>query len=321
MTKIKPFEWFYFDVHQPDGYDFVFSFHIQPFMSHFDVCIFDVFIYRNNRLFFHNFLLLSPDALQIEQKGNYIQHEANPFFLLERNPHTLKLSIRGEWLNMDLNMDSDIPLNMPLNVSFPAQSSDLQTFRWQLFMPLATAKGSLQIKSKKDNWQKITINGRGYHDGNSGRFNLKKALNSWLWMKIYSKGALWIAGKIVPRRGQVQNILVRVQPPDIAHTMQADIDLNERSLQINSEFGRQSFELIESYQLDDLRFLIPAWPKAFESFEKIREILAALTLDRKALKPLRNVLTNGKYRRRRWLAKDENGEIIEIFGEEMILNG
>ncbi len=320
MTDAQTFEWLYWDVHQPDGYDLVFSLHVKPFMSHFAVSIFDVFVYQNNRLLLHKFLLFSPDKLQIEQNGNRIHHRDNPLFLLERNTRTLTLSARADWLTLDLEMTTDTPLSAPLDVHFPARSSALQTFRWLLFMPLAKASGTMQIQNKKGDWQKITLNGRAYHDANSGGFNLKKELKAWQWMKIYQNETLWIAGKIVPLHEQVNNVLLRVRMPRVDLTLQANIESDEHGLNIVSPLGDLHFDYIEHYKLDDLRFLVPVWPKPFESLEKIREILAAFTLDRKILAPLRNWLTNGKYRRRRWLARDAQNRNVEIFGEEMFLN-
>ena len=320
MPKSESFEWLYFDVHQPDGYDLVFSFHTKPFMSHFNVGIFDVFIYRHKRRLVHKFLLMKGDQLQVAPNGDQIQYQSNATLFFERNQKYVKLSIRSDWLELNLFLKNDRPMQKPLDVHFPSRNKALQSFRWLLFMPQARASGQLRIKDEDEQWLEIVIDGNGYHDANQGELNLKKELKSWLWMKIYQQETLWIVGKIVPRNNEVKHILVRVGPQQTEYIMQVNIELNERSLQFECAWGKWVFYLKENYQLDDLRFLVPVWPAALVPLEKVREILAALTLERKALRPLRELLTNGKYRRRRWLAQDADGQNVEIFGEEMLLN-
>ncbi len=317
----KEFEWLYFDVHQPDGYDLVFSLHLKPFMSQFDVAIFDVFVYYRNRLRFHKFLIFDFDSLEIERQGRALKRIANSFFELECNAQNCKLSVRDEALKIDLVMESQTSMSDVKELSFPVKGEALRTFRWLLYMPRAKASGRLRFREKKGDWQEIPINGRGYCDGNLGRFNLKEELNFWLWMKIYQNDTMWIAGKIFPRFEKAKHVVVRVRPDEIVHTFDARVALGKHELRLETPWGMQKFELQKSFLLDDLRFLIPQWPKVLQPLEKVRELLAALTLDRQTLRPLRNALTNGKYERRRYLARYDHGNTVEIFGEEMFLNG
>ncbi len=320
LNKNPFFEWFYFDIHCADSMDIVFTFHTKPFMSHFNVSIFDIFIYRNNQRLVHKFLVIPQDQLHIAPNGDRMQFRSDATLFFERKPEHAKLDIHADWLELNLLLENDQPGAEPLDVHFPSQNKALQSFRWLLFMPQAQASGRLRIKDGKGQWLDINISGHGYHDANQGALNLKKELKSWLWMKIYQKETLWIAGKIVPRNDEVKNILVRVGDRQTDFTTDAHIEMNESRLQFECAWGKWDFELKENYRLDDLRFLVPVWPAALAPLEKVREILAAFTLERKALKPLREWLTNGKYRRYRRLAKDADGHEVEIFGEEMLLN-
>ena len=315
------FDWLYFDVHQQDGYDFVFSFHILPFMSQFRVSIFDAFVYRNNRLLFHKYLVMPWKNLQIKNDGNKIFYPLSPHFLFDRNHEHLKLNIQSNKLELNLEMHNVLKVQEPLKITLLSELEALRTFEWNLFMPITQAQGWLRYRKKgSDDWRKFSILGQGYHDGNRGAFNLKKELKSWLWMKIYQGEQMWIIGKIISKYDRMHPILVRVTPYSLKFTFAVQFHSDAQSLHIKSDLGNLSLKIIENHRLDDLRFLVNTWPKFLSNASKAREILAAAALEHPALKCLRNTLTNGKYRRRRWVAETRQGEKAAIFGEEMILN-
>ncbi len=320
LQKVKhpssAFEWFYFDVHGGGGLDVVFSFHHLPFMSHFAVSILDVFVYKQNRPYYHTFLIFPRKKLSVRRNGTQFQCADKSRFSLEFSNEKARLVARDEKVELDVRFTNRHPQKEPLEFSLGEQP-----FCWTLYMPRAQAQGVLRIRDKdRIETEEIPVNGRAYFDANNGELNLKKTIRSWLWFKIYMNDELWIAGDVHPRQGAPYSVLVKVTPTAIAHTTKVQIQLDAQQLRIDSSLGTLLARLTEHSRLDELRFLVPVWPRWLTFPEKIREILAGLTLDRPALKPVQKWLTNGVYYRHRWLGRTEEGQSMEIFGEEMMLN-
>jgi len=315
-SKLPSFEWFYFDVHGTDGVDVVFSFHSLPFMSRFAVSILDIFVYKENRPYYHTFLIFPRKRLSIRRNGTEIQCADKSRFFLEFSNEKARLWARDEKVEVDVRFTNGHPQKEPLEFSLGEQP-----FYWKLYMPRAQAQGVLRIHEPKHiGDEEIPVNGRAYFDANNGNLNLKKTIRSWLWFKMYMNDELWIAGDVHPRQGAPHSVLVKVTPVTITHTTNVQIRLNAQQLRIGSPLGALHLQLVERNRLDELYFLVPVWPDWLAFPEKIREILAGLTLNRPALKPVQKWLTNGVYYRHRWLARTEDGRSVEIFGEEMILN-
>lgn len=315
-SKLLAFEWFYFDVHGDDGLDVVFSFHRLPFMSHFAVSILDVFVYKENRPYYHTFLIFPRKKLSVRRNGTQIQCADKSRFFLEFSNEKARLWARDEKMEVDVQFTNRHPQKEPLEFSLGDQP-----FYWKLYMPRAQAQGVLRIRDKKRRRdEEIPVNGRAYFDANNGKLNLKKAIRSWLWFKIYMNDELWIAGDVHPRQGAPYTVLVKITPTAISHTTKVQIRLDAQQLRIDSSLGALQVQLTEHSRLDELRFLVPVWPEWLAFPEKIREILAGLTLNRPALKSVQKWLTNGVYYRHRWLGRTAEGRSVEIFGEEMILN-
>ncbi|NOX87893.1 MAG: hypothetical protein GXO77_02625 [Calditrichaeota bacterium] len=321
MIPSHLFEWFYFDVHQQDGFDFVLSFHTLPFMSQFEVSIFDLFVYRENQPFFHKYFAIPLNQFEFEQGRKKIVHPKDPKLLFSRSKNLVKIDAQTRRYELKLKMINQAKDDRIQELDLFTDVNDQQSFSWHLYMPQARAEGVFRYLDESENkWKEITISGKGYHDANRGNVNLKKELKSWIWMKIYFNDELWIVGKIILLKGKEFNVLVKSLPSKQEYTTKANIELNSKRIEIKSPIGNLKVDFTKTVQIDDLRFLVPSFRSYLGWAGKIREVLAAVSLENNPMKVFRNILTNGKYRRHRWWGKTGGGKQVEIFGEEMILN-
>lgn len=313
------FEWFYIDVHQSDGHDLVFSFHTHPFMSQFKIAIFDIFVYYQNQPVFHRFFVIPKSDIR-RNDPNVIEVKNSLKLKLEINDQQAIFEFAAKEVQIQLDLKHPKIEGLPLNLELFKEVSD-KSFQWKLFMPLARASGKITYpEADGQTFNQMTIDGTGYLDSNSGNINLKKELAYWLWAKIKWQDELLIAGKVQDKTGKVSNILVKCSNEKIAVDDQAKIDFNEKDLSISSALGAFDFALNEVKIIDDLRFLVSTAPKIFSLQMKIIEVIAGLAVQKKSLKWLTPLLTNGRYLRKRWLATTKTGQEVEIFGEEMFLN-
>ncbi len=310
------FQWFYFDAHCSEQTDVVISFHLQPFVSRFEVSILDVFVYKENHPYFHRYLVLPRKALQVNQLNSRIVFDNNQLhLLLEFDQNTAQLTVRTPDLELDLQVRNMHQERKPLRLSLGDQP-----FFWTLYMPWARASGTLRFIPKSGPQKTIALEGQAYFDGNDGFLNLKKNLKSWLWMKVYLGERLLITGEVLPLVGAKRTFLVEVTPTEIRSAEQSRLHVTPESLQIYSSIGDWQLQIEKQITIDKLSFRVPVWPDWLALPEKIVEILASLTLNFPGLKWLRPWVMNGLYRRERWTARTKDGEKVEIFGEEMILN-
>jgi len=314
------FEWFYIDVHQNDGYDLVLSLHTHPFMSQFKICIFDVFVYYQNQPVFHRFFVIPQAELQQRPNPLLIEVQTNLKLRLEIKNQQAYFEFVSETVQIQLELKHPKVEGLPLNRELFKKKSN-KSFQWSLFMPLAKATGKMaySITGEKAVNQMV-VDGIGYLDSNRGTINLKKELAYWLWAKIKWQDELLIAGKVQDKTGKVLDILVKCSNKKVAVDEQVKIDFIAKSLSINSALGAFEFALNEVKTIDDLRFLVSTAPKIYSLPMKVIEVIAGLAVQKKSLKWLTPLLTNGRYLRKRWLATAKTGQKVEIFGEEMFLN-
>ena len=79
MINYSNFEWYYFDLHTHNGYDVVCTVHPKPFNSIFNISIFDVFVYKNNKVLFHHFFVKSADQKQNEEAPFVLKYDDNNY--------------------------------------------------------------------------------------------------------------------------------------------------------------------------------------------------------------------------------------------------
>ena len=314
----RVFEWFYIDVHQADGHDLVFSLHTRPFMSQFKICIFDVFVYFQNRPVFHRFFAF-PQKKMIRKDSSTIEINDRQNLKLKIGLERSSLEFASEEVQIRLELESKKVKGLPLIIDLFGKGTE-KSFQWELFMPGAKAKGQIVFGNENQSTEKLAISGTGYFDSNRGNINLKKELAYWLWAKIKFEDELWIAGKVKTLPGKFFNVLVKCTDQKVVVDEQAIIDFKEQTLKIDSVSGNMDLKLNAVKVIDDLRFLVATWPKMFNFPMKIIEILAGIAVQKKSLTWLAGALTNGRYLRKRWLARTGKGDTVEIFGEEMFLN-
>ncbi len=314
----KFFEWYYIDIHQTNGYDLVFSLHTFPFMSQFEISLFDAFVYYNNRPVFHEFLVVPQHELG--KQADALIEFSNSKLRLAFEDHHLQLQAKTKQFAIDLTLTGQIKTGLPLQLELPFASE--KTFVWKLFMPLAQAEGTFSyFDAQSRSLKTLAIDGKGYFDSNNGNFNLKKQVKNWHWTKIYFKDRMWIAGRIACTNQRDFQLLVNCSGGRAELDKKATVEYSDQIIQINSAFGEQKLQLKQAWLLDDLYFLVATWPPILDFAGKIREVLAGIAVQKKSLNWLAKYLTNGRYLRKRWLAQTASGEPVEIFGEEMLLNG
>ncbi len=313
------FEWFYIDVHQEDGYDVVITLHTHPFMSQFEIGIFDIFIYYQNQPLLHRFFVFPQEEMQ--RTGDSLIKVDNQIklnFKIEKSGAFLDFALDPVHLQLELTQPeiSGLPLTEEL-----FEENQAKSFQWQLLLPMARATGKINIlPSGEQSLKQLPIEGIGYLDSNYGNINLKKEVSYWLWAKIKWQDGLLIAGKVKTKDGNIRDILVKYGQGEVAVDQQARIEFTGQQLNIDSALGQYQLALNNVKVIDDLRFLISTAPKIFSLPMKVIEVLAGIAVQKKSLKWLTPLLTNGRYFRKRWLATSKTGEKVEIFGEEMFLN-
>ncbi len=320
MVKHKTFEWHYLDVHQSNGYDFVFTFHTIPFMSRFSVSIFDVFVYRDNQPYFHEYFVMPRKEVKTMPGEFFYYGSGGRRFVFKTSERQVVLRVSAEKFTLHLTAENLQPNLEPLHYDL-FEDSEEKSFKWHLYMPRARARGTLTIISPKTTEnEELTIEGTTYYDGNSGNVNLQEVIDNWLWLKLNLRESFWILGKIVTNQQKTFDVAVKVDEHEICTTKKARIEFSQNRLQVLSECGNLDLQIFQTFTIDQLRFLVPSWSGVAGVLEKFREIFAAMALKRNPQGKISKMLTNGRYVRKRWLANDARENKVELFGEEMWLN-
>jgi len=296
------FAWYYFDLHSTDGYDLILTWHIQPFQTVFPITIFDLFVYREGRKLLHKFTALPAGKLHRDEQESQISAPGLNFkkesgqYLIEADQPEFRLKFR-----LKRNPSSEVKQFELLPV--PGESS----FNWRLFEMLQPAECELET-----NGQKYRFSGPGYHDYNAGNINLKKELNRWSWLKLFYPDRILVLGEIEDRQQKRRQVAVSSAGGTI-NQFQEDED----RLLISSSDGLEAIQLAAPVGLDMVRFYMSATARVWLPWQKLREVSAVLTANRKPLSVLHRSLTNVEYRRFRQQATDSRGREISIFREEI----
>ncbi len=301
------FEWYYFDVHTDHGHDVVFTLHVKPFMSRFEISIFDFFVYKNNKRLIHHFFSRPQRELQRGQDNRILNYDDRNF--LKKTDDTFVLQFTDESITFRLKLESLLPTDTPLEVPLLPGGKGNDSFMWIVYAPVCKASGSLVFKNEE-----IRLDGRGYHDYNGGSVNLKKTLKDWYWGKFFEVERLTILGQIVDRRGKQKNIIVTADENEI-HLEQ---DINIKRASGVTTTGNFSFTETAHWMLDDIRFFVSgSGAGGKQIFSKMMELLLYLLSRIPGLSFLHRLLSNTRYRRFRVEGKRENGEPLVSFFEEI----
>lgn len=304
------FEWYYFDFHTDDGYDIVFTLHTRPFMSVFNVSIFDLFVYQGERRLLHHFFIRPQDQMSIGCNPFILRFDDHNYFIREQG--CLELSVRDAQVALQVKIENLFPDRKPLEENLYPDTAQGKTFKWILYLPLGHAAGSFKSSSLQ-----IPIEGQAYHDYNAGDINLKKELSGWYWGKFYRQDSLLILGEIITANRQKKSIFVNATPDIFEVDKEPRVIISGSDISLQSSSGSFSFSCEQDFLIDDIYFLVDTWSSSLLPFVKLREIAAALTLEKQLLRPLNRILTNGCYQRFRKTGRDEQGISITSFQERI----
>lgn len=304
------FEWYYFDLHNDEGYDLVFTLHSRPFMTQFAVSIFDIFLYKDNALLEHRFFTIPAGCLKEDGSETPVWFDENNY--ITHKQKQIIARAKGADIYLELKFTKIYDYGDFFQYDLMSHKQQGQEFIWRLFAPLCRAKAKLSIGNKTYNMQ-----GKGYHDYNAGNFFLKKELKGWRWSKIYDQEALFIVGEIIPRQAPSHKILVVPGKQKLHHSADFYFFADTKKLTIKSAMSNFEFILEKSRQIDDIRFLASQTSGSFLYPAKIYELITAFSLQYSVLKPLSNLLTNARYVRRRLQGKTAEGGDVNVFQEEI----
>ena len=302
----NPFEWYYFDVHTDSGHDVVFTLHVKPFMSRFEISIFDFFVYKDNKRLIHYFFSRPQQELQRGQNNNILKYDDRNF--LKKTDDMFWLSFTDETIAFDLRLESLLSTDNPPQVNLLPEDRGNEYFKWIVYAPVCRASGALSFKEEE-----ISLDGRGYHDYNGGSINLKKTLKGWYWGKFFEAERLTILGQITDRNEKQKNIMLT------AGTNGIQQEPNIRIERASGVTTAGDFKCTESakWMLDDIRFFVSRGSGSKQIFSKIMELLLYFLSSIPGLNFLHRLLSNTRYRRFRVEGKRENGEPLLSFFEEI----
>ncbi len=300
--------WHYFDVHTADGYDIVFTLHNRPFMSLFNVAIFDFFIYHNHRRILHYFFTL-PQTREFTQAEPFLLRFDDHNYIKELNGG-MEISAHNERINLQLRLENCLPPAEYIHLRLPLGEKDY--FAWQLLAPQSASSGRLSW----DNHE-LSLLGQGYHDRNYGTVHLKSALSGWRWAKFFLPDEMLIVGEMYFRKAPERFVLVRCTKQSCRWTQQATVERNRERLRIHSDLGDFSLQQRSKQRIDHTDFMIPAWPALLQPAEKLRELLAFFTINYKLLQPFKGIFTNGCYERYKSVYFDNHKQEVQAFQERI----
>ncbi len=301
------FEWYYFDIHTDSGYDVVFTLHVKPFMSRFDISIFDFFVYKDKQRLIHHFYSRPQQELLRGQDGYILRYDDRNY--LKKTDDTFWLAFKDEKLEFNLQLDSLLPTAAPLNVNLLPDSENADLFKWTLFAPVCKGFGLLRFKGNE-----ILLDGRGYHDYNGGSINLKQTLKGWYWGKFFEAGKLTILGQITDRNGKQKNIKLTADTNGLQQEQNIKI---ERASGVTTAGDFKFTESIR-WMLDDIRFFVSRNNSGGKQiFSKMMEILLYFLSRIPGLNFLHKMLSNTRYRRFRVEGTLPDGKALVSFFEEI----
>lgn len=307
----KTFEWYYFDIHTPDGYDIVFTLHTKPFSSVFDVTIWDIFVYKENRLNFHHFLVTPQSDLKFIEEPFLIRGAEHTF--LRKAKDFIEISVRDDKINLSLQLKNKLPASESLEVELLPEADHNAYFKWVVFAPLCESRGKLIW-----NGAEINLEGTAYHDYNAGNINLRKRLKSWFWGKYYWERELIVFGEVLTRKGQKKNIMLHIAPNGMTMDGAPQKIIQKDCIYLKGMQKDFRFTLQDQEKLDDIRFYISTYPKILSPLAKIRETLAFLSLQKPAFSIISKILTNVRYYRHRSTGLLNGHHKTHSFTEKML---
>ena len=304
------FEWYYIDTHCHNGYDIVFTLHTIPFMSVFEIAIWDLFVYKDNRPYLHRFFTWPRNRMQRQNAPLLLQ--ADKYNYLQHDRDSILLSFKEKDIELKLKLIQDRPVSYSAEKNLLPDPAANAYFEWVVFSPLCTVEG----RFRKGN-EVTPLHGLGYHDYNTGNVFLKSELKQWKWNKLYFEDRLLIVGNIEDRSGKSKIVSALAADGTLQWPTNTAIEKHQNTIRYFIDDNEFVYEETKIYKLDDIRFFTCPAERKHQWLPKLRELMAYFSITNPLLKPLKYVTTNVRYKRFR-SEGILNGQIkCQTFYEEM----
>jgi hypothetical protein len=312
LSTYPNFEWYYFDLHSPDGHDIICTIHPIPFNSVFPIAIFDIYIYKDNKVLLHHFFILPAEKKNVQQEPFYLEYDKNNF--IKKNGDEIIVKVKDEKIELNLLFTDSLKIKNPPKNELLDDPKIAATFDWIVYAPLCEGVGRVTWEDND-----IELNGRGYHDYNCGSGNLKKALKYWYWGKYFIDDELFIYGKIISKNDIKTTIALDVTSAGLIIDNNPELEKGESGTIYRSNQKIFSFKMNEPHKIDTIDFYMTKLPRQLKFFVKVFEVVFHISGKFRPFSLLNKLMANSRYVRYRAEGKMDDGRKVTCFYEEMFL--
>jgi len=312
MSNYSNFEWYYFDFHSEDGYDIICTIHPKPFNSIFNISIFDIFIYRDNKIILHHYFVRNSNELQIHKNGPFVIWYNNINYV-KRTDNRIEVLLTDQNVQVYINFIDLFNLADPIrNELVKDKSSDISLFNWIVYAPFCEAKVNLKWDDNS-----IGLSGWGYHDYNSGAINLKNTVKQWYWSKFYIGNQLIVYGEITAINGKTKKIGLLANKQRYQFIQDPKIKEQDNKIYLNTPFKEVVINIRSKEKIDDVYFYISKL-SGLTYFVKIMEFMFFAS-KKYSFKFLSRLIANSHYTRTKIIGYAEDKTKVTCFYERMYL--
>ena len=302
----KFFEWYYFDIHTKAGYDVVFTLHTKPFMSCFDISIFDFFIYKDKQRLAHHFYT-RPQKQQVTNTNGFTVRYDQQNYL--KHNDIIQLEFKDEQVEFKLKLNPLVSMDKPVEMNLLPGDNDQEYFKWIVYAPMCEASGKLTF-----NEFNIQLDGLAYHDYNCGNINFKQKLKGWYWGKFYQEDRLSVIGQIEDRDGNKKNVYLKAENKELHWSQDVKILREENRISCEDSV----FDENEKWMLDNINLFVSATGGRVSVFMcKIREVVIFFSSRWRFFPYIEKILTNASYSLFRVEATSDTSDPVVSFYEDI----
>ena len=310
MDLYSNFEWYYFDLHNPDDYDLVCTIHPKPFNSVFDIVIFDIFIYREKKCLLHHFFTLPAKNINETKKPYILFYDDNNY--LKKTDNIYQIKLKDEKLDLEFSLTDLLKNNKPATIELLPETCKNQNFKWIVYAPFCL--GEAAIRWDKNN---LFLSGKGYHDYNSGSVNLKRKLKYWYWGKYFFNDNLLVYGYIIASNGEIRRIAVLIKDKNLFIDDNPQFSKKDDILSFTVNNKSYSFKMQDAEVLDNISFYMSSFSMKLKMLVKVLEVVFFVSSKSMLMIPVRKLFGNVSYKRSINYGLMTDGTTVSCFFEEM----
>lgn len=284
------FEWFYFDIHTPEGIDIVITHHVQPFSLAMDIELLDVFLFENDREVTHQSTVYRRGA---------VVHGREPFSIrspdgaIEQVSDGYRLRYCGTSHEYDFRLRQCAESWTPLPCSLLADTRNPDSFMWVVWAPHCTCEGTFRVGDRV-----IEISGLAYHDQNWGTINLAQHFKSWRWGKYLLDDGIMVYGDLRYRRSPARQLCVSAGRGGACYFDSTPTPMAvESGIAVAGKNPLDSVAAGESRTVQEVHLFINPLPYPNGFLRRVTDGAIIALRRRKRLQPLYRRISNTRYRR------------------------